>query len=126
VAHVLRVVEVEAGDGELDALGGEVEVKGRTLYPRGHHKPHRLSTNRLCWTSGRFCGRHMRQDKTNTEFGGQRIFPAAANGDKRGPECQKSSSLRLASISGIYRVLLYLSGVRHLRILSRYRPVYSS
>jgi hypothetical protein len=31
------------------------------------------------------CGHHMRQDKTNTE----------SNGDKRGPEYQKGSFLRL-------------------------------
>jgi hypothetical protein len=27
---------------------------GRFLYPRGRHKPHRLSTNRLFWTCGQF------------------------------------------------------------------------
>jgi hypothetical protein len=41
----------------------------------------------------------MRQDKTNTEFlvasGFFQRLPTASNGDKRGPECQKSSSLRL-------------------------------
>jgi hypothetical protein len=93
------------------------------------HKPHRLIKTRLFWTSGRFCGHHMRQDKTNTEFGGQRIFPAAANADKRGPECQvpkkqfpasKKKKRGRVGIFGFYRVLLHLSDVRHLRILSRY------
>jgi hypothetical protein len=38
----------------------------------------------------------MRRDKTNTEFAWWPAdFPAAANGDKRGPECQKISFLRL-------------------------------
>jgi hypothetical protein len=40
----------------------------------------------------------MRQDKTNTEFGGQQIFSAAANGVQRRQaraECQKSSFMRL-------------------------------
>jgi hypothetical protein len=47
---------------------------------------------------GRFCGHHMRQDKTNTEFGGQQIFPVAANGvqwRQTRAGVPKSSSLRL-------------------------------
>jgi hypothetical protein len=60
----------------------------------------------------------MRQDKTNTGFGGQRIFPAAANGVQRKqtrvgvpknqfPVSKKKKRGRVG-IFGIYRILLYL------------------
>jgi hypothetical protein len=54
---------------------------------RGRRESHRLSkTHASFGPAGEFCGHHMRQDirtRQHTELGGQRIFPAAANGVQR-------------------------------------------
>jgi hypothetical protein len=45
-------------------------------------RSHIASFERLFWATGRFCGHHMMQgtqDKTHTEFGGQRISPLSSN-----------------------------------------------
>jgi hypothetical protein len=47
---------------------------GRLLCPRGRHKPHRLSTNRLFWTSGQIlrASYEAGQDKHGCPNGVQR------------------------------------------------------
>jgi hypothetical protein len=65
---------------------------GRILYPQGRQKPHRLSTNRLFWTSGRFCGNRMRHEAGQDKHGVwwpaaffQQLRRQTEIGDKGGP-----------------------------------------
>jgi hypothetical protein len=75
---------------------------------------------------------HLRRDKTNTGFGGQRVFPAAANGVQRRQtraevpkkEEKKEGSRRFWRIG--FHFIYRMFGIYGLRILSRYRPIYSS
>jgi hypothetical protein len=70
--------------------------------------------------AGVFCGNQMGHDKTNTGFGDQRIFPAAANGvqrrqtragvpKKQFPASKKKNGGR-AGISGIFSDLTLFTG----------------
>jgi hypothetical protein len=47
--------------------GGKGDARRKTSRRKTHH---------LVWTSGCFCGHHMRSDKTETKFCGQRIWLA--------------------------------------------------